>query len=86
MKIILIVVLFVLGSIEMLFPFGVGAMFYTYSPQTLRIFVTPEQKQLFQQIHSAVFGEAQTVFYFGVVTIAIGILLLVSDRLRKPTN
>ncbi len=84
MKKIAIAALFLLGAVEMLFPFDVAMMFYAYSPQSRRVFVTDEQQQLYQKFHSSVYAKGQTVFYFGIATIVIGILLLVADRRRKP--
>jgi hypothetical protein len=84
MKKIAIAALFVLGVVEMLLPFDMAMTFYAYSPQTSRVFGTPEQQQLYQQLHSSVFARSQAVFYFGIATIVIAILLIVADRRRKP--
>jgi hypothetical protein len=54
MKKIALVALIVLGLIELSFPVGVAMIFYTFSPQTRRVFATDEQHQLFQKLHVAV--------------------------------
>jgi len=84
MKTIALVALFVLGLIEISFPVGVALIFYTFSPQTRRVFATDEQQQLFQRLHVAINSRCQFVFYFGIATILIGIILLVADRKKKP--
>jgi hypothetical protein len=84
MKNIALAALFVLGLIELSFPVGVGLIFYVFSPQTRRVFVTDEQQQLFQQLHVAINSRCQIVLYFGIATILIGIILLVADRKKKP--
>jgi hypothetical protein len=84
MKKIALAALFVLGLIELSFPVGVALIFYAFSPQTRRVFVTDEQQQLFQQLHVAINSRCQIVFYFGIATILIGIILLVADRKKMP--
>ena len=83
-KHIAIAALFVIGVVEMLLPFGIAMMFYAFSPQTSRVFATAEQHQLYQQLHASVYAKGQTVFYLGIATIVIGIVLLVADRKKKP--
>ena len=83
-KYIAIAALFIIGGVELLFPFGIAMMFYAFSPQTSRVFATPEQHQLYQQIHASVYAKGQTVFYLGVATIVIGIILLVINRKKMP--
>lgn len=79
-----IAALFIIGAVEMLLPFGIAMMFYALSPQTSRVFATAEQHQLYQQLHASVYAKGQTVFYLGIATIVIGIILLVADRKKKP--
>ena len=83
-KHIAIAALFVIGAIELLQPFGIAMMFYAFSPQTSRVFATPEQHQLYQQLHAAIYAKGQTVFYLGIATIMMGVLLLIADRRKKP--
>jgi len=83
-KPIAIAVLFIIGAVEMLQPFGIAVMFYAFSPQTSRVFAAAEQHQLYQKLHAAVYAKGQTIFYLGIATIVIGIILLVADRKKKP--
>jgi len=83
-KPIAIAVLFIIGAVEMLFPFSIALMFYAFSPQTRRVFASDEQHELYQQLHAAVYAKGQTAFYLGIATIMIGIILLVADRKKKP--
>jgi hypothetical protein len=83
-KHIAIAALFIIGAIEILTPFGIAMMFYALSPETRRVFATAEQHQLYQQLHASVYAKGQTVFYLGIATIVIGIILLVADRKKKP--
>ena len=84
MKRLAVAALFVLGLVELSFPFFVGLIFYPFSPQTRRVFVTDEQQQLFRQLHDAINSTCQDIFYFGIATILIGIVLLVTDRKKQP--
>ena len=45
--------------------------------------LTDEQRHFYGQFISKMKSQWDTVFYFGVVTILIGILLLVADRKKK---
>ena len=83
-KPIAIAALIIIGAVEMLQPFGIAMIFYAFSPQTSRVFATAEQDQLYQQLHAAVYAKGQTIFYLGIATILIGIILLVADRKKKP--
>jgi hypothetical protein len=83
-KPIAIAALFIIGAVEMLFPFSIAFMFYAFSPQTRRVFASDEQHQLYQQLHAAVYAKGQTAFYLGIATIVIGIILLSADRKKKP--
>ena len=83
MKKIAIAALFIIGVVELLFPFGIAMMFYAFSPQTSRVFATDEQHQLYQRLHASVYAKGQTVFYLGIATIVIGVILLIADRKKK---
>ena len=65
MKKIALAALFIMGVVELLFPIDIATMFYAFSPQTDRVFATPDQHQFYQQLHAAVYAKGQTVFIWG---------------------
>ena len=85
-----IAVLFILGFAEMFFPFDVSMLFYSYRPQFWNTFdvskFSDQQRQLYEKFHLAMYSKCQTVFYFGIVTIIIAVLLLWADRPRKTVS
>ena len=88
MKKIAIAALFLLGLIEVFFPLDVAATFYAYGAQFRRDFdvskLTDQQQQLCQQFHVAINSKCHAIFYLGIATILIGIILLAADSWKKP--
>ena len=88
MKKILIGFLFLLGAAEMVWPVLAAFHRYAFEPHFLRAFdfsrFTEEQRQVYQQFRTVAGSDWNIVFCFGVATILIGILLMITDRKRKP--
>jgi hypothetical protein len=82
-----ITVLFVLGIVEILFPFGIGLMFYAYGPQFRNAFdvskFTDQQNQLCQKFHLEMNTKCEAILYCGIATIVVAVLLLWADRRKK---
>ena len=87
MKKILIGFLFLLGAAEMVWPILASFHRYAFEPKFLRAFdfskFTEEQRQVYQQFRVAAGADWDIVLYFGVATILIGVLLVVTGRERK---
>ena len=87
MKKILIGLLFLLGAAEMVWPVLASFHRYAFEPKFLRAFdfskFTDEQRQVYRQFRVAAGADWNIVFCFGVATIVIGLLLVVTGREKK---
>jgi hypothetical protein len=88
MKKILIGFLFLLGAAEIFLPLAFAVRRHAFDPIFARAFdfskFTEEQQQVYQQFRIVAAHDWNVVLYFGMATILIAILFLVSDSKRKP--
>ncbi len=82
-KRVALIALFVLGVLELLFPLEVALLIYAHGPGFRRVLTTEEQQQLYVKFYSAVYAKYHTVFYFGLATLIIAVVLLLSDRRKS---
>jgi hypothetical protein len=86
-KKILTILLFLLGAAELVWPILAAARRYSFDPKFARAFnfsqLTDEQMQVYRQFRISVAQDWSAVSFFGVATILIAILLLVTDSKRK---
>ena len=76
--------LFTLGGFEMLFGLLCAARAYSFEPVFRRTFgvstFTPDQKQAYDRFISGNQNQWSIVAFFGVVTVVLGIVLLLTSR------
>jgi len=88
MKNILIGFLFLLGAVEVIYPFLSAVQRHAFHPVFSKAFdiskFTEEQASAYHQFGVFASHDWDTMFVFGISTFVIAILLLVVDTKRKP--
>ena len=78
------ILLFLLGGFEILFAVVCVLHAYSFEPVFMRTFAvsafTPEQRQVYYHFISGNQGQWFTVGFFGVMTIVLGVILLITGR------